>query len=365
MSSTLSDFDFDLPESLIAQRPAEHRSDSQLLVVRKNPAQGLPQFEVIKFSELPDLVASTELLRSLPWVRNRSHVFKARFYVRRPTGGRHEIVLLQSEPNFDGLYPCMIRKQGEMKFPQRVFVESDGEDISSFELWVPGPRLIDLSSLGEQPLKKLASYSEMPLPPYIKDRRPVDDELRYQPVWADPAQSKSCAAPTASLHFDEALLTRLDQSGVQFEDLFLHVGAGTFEPLSESLPIEKQELHSENFEISEDFAAEVARCQQPSYLAVGTTSARVLESIHPNLERSQKTNVLWRGPSSGATKLFIHPGFKYNAVQALLTNFHLPQSSLFMLVAAFADLKLAHEAYRYAIARKLRFFSYGDASLWI
>jgi S-adenosylmethionine:tRNA ribosyltransferase-isomerase len=216
----------------------------------------------------------------------------------------------------------------------------------------------------------LAQVGEMPLPPYIKKREAARDLARYQPVWALGEHEKSVAAPTASLHFTPELLDALKQSGVEFADSVLHVGLGTFEPVR-CEKLSEHELHDERiFVAAEDLRKldERARAKRP-ILCVGTTALRCLESLPlagESLRPEVRCERLGDGSLSGRTRLFVKPGFEFRYTSALLTNFHLPESTLFVLVATFANSRtLAQEAYAHAIEKKYRFFSYGDASLWV
>ncbi len=367
LSDFLADYSFELPEELIAQEPSERRTDARLLIVRRNPPTGLPRFEDLRISDLSDLVRETPELRDSLWLRNRSRVLLARFYARRSSGSRHEIVLL--EETSPGLWSALMRNSAKMSFPQELIVDGlpDGEE---FRILCPSPGVVDVRSLGTPLAKLLARVGEMPLPPYIKKREASRDHDRYQPVWALGEHEKSVAAPTASLHFTDELLESLRKGGVEFADSVLHVGLGTFEPVR-SEKLSEHELHDERiFVASEDLRKldERASAQRP-ILCVGTTALRCLESLplagqglRPEVRCENRTD----GSLSGRTQLFVRPGFHFRFTSALLTNFHLPQSTLFVLVATFADSrKLAQEAYAHAVAHRYRFFSYGDASLWI
>lgn len=367
LSDFLKDYSFELPEHLIAQEPSLEREDARLLVVRRHPEKGLPRFEDLRVSDLPSLVAETALLRDALWVRNRSRVLPARFYVKRPSGSRHEIVLLEEkEP---GLWTALMRNSAKMSFPQELFVDGLPEGEVR-KIVCPEVGVVDVRGLGVPLQDLLARVGEMPLPPYIRSRETKRDFERYQPVWALEGEDKSVAAPTASLHFTPALLEKLSRAGVEFADTVLHVGLGTFEPVR-CERLSEHVLHDERFFVpAKDFALlEKADAEKRPLLCVGTTALRSLESLPLN-GRAKRAEVRCAtnadGSVSGRTHLFVRPGFEFAATRALLTNFHLPESTLFVLVATFAESRsLAQEAYGHAIARGYRFFSYGDASLWI
>ena len=356
-SDSIHDYNFELPAELIAQKPASKRDEARLLVVRRNPTAGLPRFEDLLVSDLPQLVAQTPSLKDAIWVRNRSRVLPARFYVRRPTGGRHEVVLLEEIPSDGGLvsgvWKALIRGQADFKYPQALTADTDSA-WKNFAIVSPEPGLIDLRALGSQQKEFLESVGEMPLPPYIKNRNQARDRERYQSVWADESKTKSAAAPTASLHFTPELVSKLEAAGVRFADLYLHVGLGTFAPVRVEL-LSQHTMHSEALEVSETTRALVSQAATPSCVAIGTTALRAVESLP-------------RGdaPTPTSTNLFVKPGFEFRYTRHLWTNFHLPESTLLVMIATFAgSLELALEAYQHAVDRKYRFFSYGDASIWI
>lgn len=366
LSDFLKDYSFDLPDELIAQSPAPKRESARLLVVRRNLTQGLPQFEDLNIADLPQLISETPLLKESLWVRNRSCVLPARFYAHRPSGSRHEIVLVEElSPN---IWKALVRNTAKMQFPQELFIE--GLPHEAGRIVSPEAGLIDASSLSTPLTELLEKVGEMPLPPYIKERSPSRDKDRYQTVWAIKEEQKSVAAPTASLHFSESLVQDIQNLGVTFADTLLHVGLGTFEPVRVDR-LSEHTLHSERIFVQ---AQEIKRIEtqlknNKPLLCLGTTALRNLESLpllqnpaRPELEYSYSEE----GHISGRTRLFVKPGFEFRYTSALFTNFHLPESTLFVLVSTFAgSLKLAQEAYKHAIQKKYRFFSYGDASLWI
>ena len=367
LSDVLEDYHFDLPDELIAQDPSPQREEARLLLVRKNPERGLPRFEDLRVSDLPQLVRETPLLKSALWLRNRSRVLPARFYARRPSGSRHEIVLLEEKTA--GLWSALMRNSAKMNFPQELIVDGLPEGEVR-RIIVPEAGLVDVRSLGQALPELLARVGEMPLPPYIKKREASRDHDRYQPVWALEGHEKSVAAPTASLHFTPELLERLGSSGVEFADTLLHVGLGTFEPVRSSR-LSEHTLHDERFFVPARDAQllESSALRGRPILCVGTTALRSLESLplagqptRPEVRCEQHPD----GSLGGRTHIFVRPGFEFRYARALLTNFHLPESTLFVLVATFAEsLRLAQEAYEHAVKKRYRFFSYGDASLWL
>lgn len=340
MPLTLSDFDFDLPPELIAQRPAASRSASRLLHLRRD-ANGQPRLDDRVFSELPTLLRAGDLL-----VFNDSRVIPARLHGHKASGGRVEMLVERL------LGPCEAQAQLRASKPPQpgstlVFGEASatvlGRDGGFWTLRFDRP-------LG--PL--LEAIGKLPLPPYIEHEPDAADLLRYQTVYA--REPGSVAAPTAGLHFDEALLAALTAAGIGQAFVTLHVGAGTFAPVrSENLA--EHRMHVERCEVGEATVRAIAqaRANGGRVIAVGTTALRTLESAAD--EAGGIT------PGIRDTGIFITPGYRFRVVDRLLTNFHLPRSTLLMLVAAFAGLDTIRGAYAHAIARGYRFFSYGDAML--
>jgi S-adenosylmethionine:tRNA ribosyltransferase-isomerase len=336
----LSDFDYELPEALIAQEPVSPRDASRLLVLR---AQGAPEHE--RFTDLEELLEPDDLL-----VFNDTKVIPARLVGRKSTGGRMELLLC--EPLEGGLGRRW-RAMGQASKPIRpgTTLELDGLSVRVEAAEGEGFYLVQLDREGEALEAALARAGQIPLPPYIRrDPSPLD-RARYQTVWA--RAPGSAAAPTAGLHFTDALLARLGARGVRRTAVTLHVGPGTFLPVRGD-SIEGHRMHPERYEVPEGAAAEIAACRARGgrVVAVGTTTVRTLESA-------------WDGarvaPGSGRTALFIRPGHAFSAVDALVTNFHLPRSTLLMLVCAFGNTERVLAAYREAVLRRYRFFSYGDA----
>lgn len=355
----LSDFDFKLPEGLIAQEPAKPRDQARLLVLEK--ASGSLQHR--RFDDLPGLLNKGDIL-----VFNHSRVFPARLLgKKKDTGGRLEILLLHDltatpAPGLDAaryiresgsrlIWQCLV---GGKSKPDLEVIFSGGLRAKLLEDQGNGTWIVaffggqsDLSPKAF--MDKVFRFGHMPLPPYIKDQH--SSRQRYQTVYANPRQTGSVAAPTAGLHFTPRLLKALASKGVRIEYVTLHVGLGTFAPVKEE-DITKHQIHSEWFEISRSVKErlEKAKAAGRRIIAVGTTSARVLES-------ASKPGA----PLAGWTDIFIYPGYKFLLTDALITNFHLPKSTLLMLVSALAGQANILAAYQEAIKERYKFYSYGDA----
>jgi S-adenosylmethionine:tRNA ribosyltransferase-isomerase len=340
-SYTLSDFDFDLPPELVAQSPAAERSGSRLL-------DGRGSLPVDRgFRDLPALLAPGDLL-----VFNDTRVIKARLFGEKPTGGVVEALVERVLPNHEVLAQLRASKSpkpgGTLRFAQAFDADvlgREGVDGSLFRLRFPA-----------DPLALLDTHGHVPLPPYITHADTPVDAQRYQTVFAD--KPGAVAAPTASLHFDQAVLAALAARGVHSTRVTLHVGAGTFQPVRvENLA--EHRMHSEFFEVNEAAVAAIAaaRARGGRVVAAGTTALRALESA----ARAGAGGVL--GPQAGETDLFITPGYRFQVVDSLVTNFHLSRSTLLMLVSAFAGHAHVKALYHHAIEARYRFFSYGDAML--
>lgn len=339
-----ADFDFDLPPELIAQHPVEPRSASRLLVLAR--ADGSRRDAV--FRDLGDYLVPGDLL-----VFNDTRVIPARLYGRKPSGGRIEVLLeriLDATRVLAQVRPAKALKPGHI-------VEIDASACwhareRRGEFW-----LLELES--PTPLMEvLTRVGHVPLPPYIARADVADDGARYQTVYA--RHDGAVAAPTAGLHFDEALLAALGQRGIASEFVTLHVGAGTFQPVRVA-DIAQHRMHSEYAHVSASTAAAInaARARGGRVIAVGTTVVRTLETASRAHADGQVQAF------SGETDIFIVPGHRFAAIDGLITNFHLPQSTLLMLVCAFAGFESTLAAYRHAVARQYRFYSYGDAMLVI
>lgn len=354
-----SDFDYELPRGLIAQEPADRRDASRLLVVRREPSAASRRRPARVpsslspltpdslthhvFSDLPSLVAPRDVV-----VVNDSRVIPARLLARRAGGGAAEVLLVTREP--DGTWRALVRPGGRIRAGSVLRLE--GEDrIEIVEHLATGERRVRLLGPGGNDAV-LARRGRVPLPPYIQ-REPTDGDVeRYQTVYAD--APGSVAAPTAGLHFTPELLAALERKGTTVARVTLHVGPGTFRPVSVEDPA-KHHLDPEAYVVPQEAAdaIAVARASGGKVWAVGTTVTRTLESC------AEPDGTVRAG--AGWTSLFIRPGHTFRAVDHLVTNFHLPRSTLLMLVAAFAGRDLVLAAYREAIAQRYRFYSYGDA----
>ena len=333
----LSDFDYHLPEELIAQRPAERRGDSRLLHL---PAGAGPRD--LRFADLPGLLRPGDLL-----VFNNTRVMPARLYGRKETGGRVEILverLLTPQRVLAHVRASKSPRPGTRLQVGRWWLQVTGREGALFELQLEGEG--DWHAL-------MAAEGHLPLPPYIRRDDGPEDRERYQTVYA--RRPGAVAAPTAGLHFDQAMLERLEAMGVERAEVTLHVGAGTFQPVRVE-NLDEHRMHAEWLEVDERVCEQVAatRARGGRVVAVGTTSVR-------SLETAARDGGL--RPWQGDTRLFIRPGYRFRVVDLLLTNFHLPRSTLLMLVSAFAGHQRVLAAYRHAVAQRYRFFSYGDAML--
>ncbi|MGH7533513.1 MAG: tRNA preQ1(34) S-adenosylmethionine ribosyltransferase-isomerase QueA [Gemmatimonadales bacterium] len=335
-----SDFEYALPPELIAQHPAADRGTSRLLVVRRDaPAAPLTDGH---FPDLVDLITPGDLL-----VVNTTKVRHARFLGTRPSGAPAEVLLIH--PDADGSWLAMGKPGTALRPGKRVRIGPDAE-IETVRVDEDGTRHVRFVGLAAE--AAIARHGRLPLPPYI-DRDPdADDESRYQTVYAE--REGSVAAPTAGLHFTPALLDGLRSRGIHITGLDLEVGPGTFKPV-ETDAIEEHLMHPERFDIPAAAAAEIdaARARGAAVWAVGTTVVRALESAAVG-DRTVRAGV-------AETRLMIAPGHRFQVVDHLVTNFHLPRSTLLLLVAAFAGYDLTMRAYRHAVAARYRFYSYGDA----
>jgi S-adenosylmethionine:tRNA ribosyltransferase-isomerase len=343
---TLSDFDFALPENLIAQHPAAQRSDSRLLDGTKaDPVDRI-------FRDLPAQLRAGDLL-----VFNDTKVVNARLFGEKPSGGKVELLIERVLGGNQVAAHMRVSKKPEVGTTLKLVCASGLEDGLSATLlgrWpqAEGPlfRFVLSNDTGDNPYTLMERHGHVPLPPYITHTDSAQDAARYQTVFAK--NPGAVAAPTAALHFDEALLAKLDAMGVQRAHVTLHVGAGTFQPVKTENLAEHQ-MHSEWYDVPVATQEAIAQCKGRGgrIVAVGTTTVRTLESW-------AKTGV-----ASGDTNIFITPGFEFALIDVLVTNFHLPKSSLMMLVSAFAGYEHIMALYRHAIEQQYRFFSYGDAML--
>jgi S-adenosylmethionine:tRNA ribosyltransferase-isomerase len=337
-----SDFDYELPPELIAQEPLPDRAGSRLLVARRNDRSTPPRLADSHFAELQSLIPPGDLL-----ILNTTRVRHARLLGTRPSGAPAEVLLIH--PGTGGTWIAM-GKPGAALRPGKRIVLGPGAAVETLEVLSDGNRVVRFIGLSAE--EAMRCYGNLPLPPYI-DREPTElDETRYQTVYAQ--IEGSVAAPTAGLHFTPALLEGLTSAGVLIEGLDLQVGPGTFKPVEVDDPA-RHDMHPERYEISPRLAAMVkcVRDRGGHVWAVGTTVVRALESAAREAGTIQ--------PGAGETRLMIVPGYTFRVVDRLLTNFHLPRSTLLMLVCAFAGRELTLAAYRHAIAERYRFYSYGDA----
>lgn len=336
-----SDFYFDLPEKLIAQTPIAQRDHSRLLHVDKVTGE----LEHRHFFDLPEYLDEGDCL-----VLNDSRVLPARLIGCRPTGGSVELVLLRDLG--DGRWECLSRPGRKTK-PGTEIIFGNGELTATVESVAEGGNRIVKFHYEGIFLETLERLGKMPLPPYIKEE--LSDSERYQTVYSK--ELGSAAAPTAGLHFTEELLDAIRAKGVRVCFVTLHVGLGTFRPVKED-EIEDHEMHSEFCIVPEETAHIVTETKRNGgrVFAVGTTSCRTLESF------AADDGTL--APSSGWTDIFIYPGYRFKCVDALVTNFHLPESTLIMLVSALAGRENVLNAYKVAVEKEYRFFSFGDACLF-
>jgi S-adenosylmethionine:tRNA ribosyltransferase-isomerase len=340
-----ADFDYELPERLIAQRPARDRDASRLLVLDREARR----FEDRHF---PDLLHRLDPGDAL--VLNDTRVFPARLIGRKPTGAAAEILLLTPLVS-DGSgrdWEAIVRPGGKLK-PGREVIVSDALRVRILDSTPDGGRIVRLEGDGD-PMALIERYGSVPLPPYVQREADAEDRIRYQTVYARTVGS--VAAPTAGLHFTPRLLAAIEAAGVSVVRVTLHVGLGTFRPVDVEDP-EEHEVHAERWSMTPECAAVLNETREAGgrIWAVGTTSARVLETAVTTGGRFR--------PGDGWTDLYIRPPYRMTGVDGLLTNFHLPRSSLLMLVSAFAGREFVLEAYRHAVREEYRFYSYGDAML--
>jgi S-adenosylmethionine:tRNA ribosyltransferase-isomerase len=341
--SRTADYDFDLPADRIAQFPLDRRDASKLLIVDR----ATEKLGHGVFSDLANMIPAGDVL-----VVNRSRVLRARLLGKRDSGAPAEIMLLR--PRDANTYEAMVSPGGKLKPGRRVTI-ADDLSVEILELTDRRTRLVRLHT----PLSSDAAiekYGHVPLPPYISRSDEIADAERYQTVFA--RETGSVAAPTAGLHFTPELLSRLESRGVYRAEVLLHVGAGTFKPVEVEDP-SAHVMHEETFTVSDQAATAINRVKDSggALWAVGTTTVRTLETLADEQGRVRE--------ASGETSIFLRPPHTFRAVDHLITNFHLPRSTLLMLVAAFAGYDLTMRAYHEAIERGYRFYSYGDAMVVI
>ena len=351
---SIEDLDFELPPELVAQRPLAERDACRLLCVRRTANAG---FEARTFRDLPALLRPGDVL-----VRNVSRVIPARLTgTKRGTGARCEVLLV--EPAADGAWWALVRPGRRLPAGAQVEVAA-GHVLEVRDVAPDGRRLV--AALGEDLLTVAAAAGAMPLPPYVQRPAEAADRDDYQTVYA--AVEGSVAAPTAGLHFTADLLARIAARGVTVADVVLHVGMGTFAPIRTADPLQHP-MHAETFAVAQATldAVDAARRAGGRVVAVGTTVVRTLESVARWQDGTAGAAVEARATGagiSGRTRIFLHPPQRIRTIDALVTNFHLPRSSLLLLVDAFAGRDLMRAAYAHAVRARFRFFSYGDA-MWI
>lgn len=339
MSTLLKDYDYNLPEELIGQHPMEPRDHSKLLVVNKKEEITSDKhfYDIIDYLEKGDIL-----------VRNSTKVIPARLFGRKETGAVLEVLLLKRK-SLD-TWECLLGHAKKLKLGQKIYIGENNELIAELVgIQDDGNRIIKFYYEGvfEEVLDKLG---KMPLPPYIYEK--LEDQSRYQTVYA--IRGESVAAPTAGLHFTPELLERIKEKGITVVDIFLEVGLGTFRPVQVEDVLDHK-MHTEKFEIPREACEIINRAKEEGrrIIAVGTTTVRALESaVDENgklLEEVADTNI------------FIYPGYKFKMIDALITNFHLPKSTLLMLVSAFTRREFMLNVYKEAVEKKYHFFSFGDA----
>jgi S-adenosylmethionine:tRNA ribosyltransferase-isomerase len=333
----LSDFDYELPPGLIAQHPAVERTASRLLHLDGRSGA----IEDLRFPDIARLIGPGDVL-----VLNDTRVVKARLHGRKDSGGEVEVLV---ERVIDAHRALVQARSSKPLKPGRRIVFADGVEA---EMIARHDDFFELRFDGEV-LAVMERHGEVPLPPYITHEARAEDQARYQTVYAE--VPGAVAAPTAGLHFDAKLLDALRAKGVAIARLTLHVGAGTFQPVRVD-DVSRHVMHTEWYRVPEEAVAAIAKAKSTGgrVIAVGTTALRALESAAANGELRAGT---------GETRLFIVPGYRFQVVDRLVTNFHLPKSTLLMLVSAFAGVENVRRAYSHAVAQRYRFFSYGDAML--
>lgn len=333
----LSDYDFYLPEELIAQHPAEIRSESRLLVLHKNTGE----IEHKHFFDIVDYLHKGDVL-----VRNISRVIPARLFgIKEGTGAHVEILILKEE---NGLYECLCGNAKTIK-PGVIINIGDKLKAECIEVKEEGIRIFKMHHEGIF-LEVLEELGEMPLPPYIHEK--LKDRNRYQNVYAEVNGSAAC--PTAGLHFTEEIIQKLIDKDVEIVNVTLHVGLGTFKPVKEE-NIEDHNMHYEFYEMSEEAAKALntAKAEGRRIISVGTTSTRTLETVMAKYSEFRAC--------SGETNIFIYPPYEFKAITCQITNFHLPKSTLIMMISAFTSREMILNAYKTAVENKYRFFSFGDS----
>lgn len=367
---SVEDYDYELPDSLIARYPLAQRSASKLLYLPARTQINDTRVEDRLFSELPHLLEAGDLI-----VFNDTKVMKARLFGQKDTGGKLEVLIerlvdisdLDEVPlhlkdtndeavNQEHIALCHVKASKALKLGQRLQL-ADGHMSATM---IGRQDNLFILAFDAPILPHLELYGELPIPPYFERHADDTDNTRYQTVFHDPAKLASVAAPTASLHFDESVLSKLDEKGINTAFVTLHVGAGTFAPVKTDNLL-NHTMHSEYAHLPQATADLInqTHANGKKVIAIGTTVTRVLETAYQQTAIDGQALSSW----SGDTDIFIYPGFKFGVIDRLLTNFHLPKSTLLMLVSAFAGKASIEHAYQHAIEKQYRFFSYGDAML--
>ena len=336
----VTDFDYELPEELIAQTPMEKRDESRLMVLDRKEQT----IEHKHFKDVIDYLEPGDVL-----VRNNTKVIPARLYGNKETGAKVEFLLLNNIEK--DIWECIVRPGNKLHVGAKVIFGDGILQAEVLDTMPGGTRKVEFHYEGifNEILDKIGL---MPLPPYIHES--LKEKDRYQTVYAK--YDGSAAAPTAGLHFTPELLEKIEAKGIDIANVTLHVGIGTFRPVKEDT-VEAHQMHSEHFYIKEEDCEKINKAKKSGHrvIAVGTTSCRVLETIADDNGYVK--------PTEGDTQIFIYPGYKFRCLDALITNFHLPQSTLVMLVSALAGKDYIMKAYKEAVEQKYRFFSFGDAML--
>ena len=336
----VTDFDYELPEELIAQTPMEKRDESRLMVLDRKEQT----IEHKHFKDVIDYLEPGDVL-----VRNNTKVIPARLYGKKETGAKVEFLLLNNMEK--DIWECIVRPGNKLHVGAKVIFGDGILKAEVLDTMPGGTRKVKFHYEGifNEILDKIGL---MPLPPYIHES--LKEKDRYQTVYAK--YDGSAAAPTAGLHFTPELLKKIEEKGIDIANVTLHVGIGTFRPVKEDT-VEAHQMHSEHFYIKEEDCEKINKAKKSEHrvIAVGTTSCRVLETIADDNGYVK--------PTEGDTQIFIYPGYKFRCLDALITNFHLPQSTLVMLVSALAGKDYIMKAYKEAVEQKYRFFSFGDAML--
>lgn len=337
----LDDYDFQLPDELIARYPLDKRDASRLLVFDRKTQN----IQHRNFIDLPELLEPGDLL-----VRNNSKVLPARFFVNSPDGARIEILLIQSENDDKTIWTLKAKPAKRIK--ENKIYKSDNDVPVQFErreelIKIIFEKASDLDSI-------LEHCGQMPIPPYFQREAEEIDKQRYQTIYADDKKQASVAAPTAGLHFTDEIFSRLKEKNIEVIDTTLHVGLGTFEPIRTE-NIKEHKMHSERYEILEENWRKILKAKEDGkrIIAIGSTSTRVLESAANS------------GKLSGETEIYIYPGYDFKMIDGMITNFHLPKSSLILMISALLGRENVLNVYNEAIANKYRFYSYGDACLFL